>query len=145
MRHLAQGLTDENEYARANTAETLGIVGEAAPELIADTAIVDSLVARAEGDDEYPEAQGHAARALGRIATADPSLIDDRTVDRLEAVAASDDGIAGTVETVVDTIETARAVGGSGTDDPTVFCPACGAELAADPEPNFCRECGREV
>jgi len=147
VRHLAQGFTDENEFVRANAAETLGIVGETAPDLLADSGVLHSLVATVEGDEDYPEARAQAARALGRIGKAEPSLIDDRTVERLEAVAARDDEITGTVDTVIDSIETARTIdhGSDAEDADTEFCPACGAELDADPAPNFCRNCGQEL
>jgi hypothetical protein len=74
------------------------------------------------------------------------TLIDDRTVERLEAVVERDD-VGGRIGTAVEGIETAvrthSADAGDGAE--TEFCPACGAELDADPVPNFCRNCGQEL
>lgn len=143
--HLAQGLTDGNEFVRAGAATRLGIVGEAAPELVADPSIVDALVATVEAD-AYDEARAQAAKSLEGITRAEPSLIDDRTVERLEAVVERDD-VGGRIGTAVEGIETAvrthSADAGDGAE--TEFCPACGAELDADPVPNFCRNCGQEL
>ncbi|OYR57322.1 HEAT repeat domain-containing protein [Halorubrum halodurans] len=145
VRHLAQGLTDENEFVRAGAATRLGIVGEAAPDLLSDAAVLDALVAKAEGDT-YTEARAQAVESLEAAANADPSLIDDRTVERLRTVIERDD-VGGRVETAVEGIETAwrNRAASAGDGAGTEFCPACGAELDADPVPNFCRNCGQEL
>lgn len=143
--HLAQGLTDEDEFVRMNPAETLDIVGGAAPDLFGHPGVVDALVANVAGDAREAT-RGHAAQSFERIANADPSLIGDRTVERLRAVVERDD-VGGRIEPVVEGIETARRnrAGNAGDGAGTEFCPACGAELDADPAPNFCRNCGREL
>jgi hypothetical protein len=127
-----------------NAAETVGIVGEVAPELFVDESIVDALVAKVEGDDRGAT-RGHAAKSLEEIGEAEPSLIDDRTVERLEAVVAQED-VGGRIETAVDAVTTASTNAADTRDGTaTEFCPACGAELDADPAPNFCRNCGQEL
>lgn len=145
VHHLAQGLTDQNEFVRMNAAETVGTVGEVEPELFVDPSIVDALVGKVESNDRGAT-RGHAAKSLEQIGKAAPSLLDDRTVERLEAVVEQED-VGGRIETAVDAVKTARATheadAGDGTT--TEFCPACGAELDADPAPNFCRNCGQEL
>ena len=64
--HLAQGLTDENEFVRMNAAETIGTVGEVSPELFAHPGIVDALVGKVESDDRGAT-RGHAAQSLATI------------------------------------------------------------------------------
>jgi HEAT repeat protein len=144
--HLAQGLTDENEFVRMNAAETIGTVGEVSPELFAHPGIVDALVGKVESDDRGAT-RGHAAQSLATIGTADPSVIDDGTVERLEAVLERGDGVGGRIESAIDAVTTAKATRGANAGDKgeTEFCPACGVELDADPTPNFCRNCGQEL
>lgn len=144
--HLAQGLTDENEFVRMNAAETIGTVGEVSPELFAHPGIVDALVGKVESDDRGAT-RGHAAQSLATIGTADPSVIDDGTVERLEAVLERGDGVGERIESAIDAVTTARATreASAGDGATTEFCPACGSELDADPTPNFCRNCGQEL
>lgn len=146
VHHLAQGLTDRDEFVRMGAAETVGTVGAAAPERLVDPSIVDALVAKVEGDDRGAT-RGNAAESLEGIAAAEPSLIDERTVERLEAVAERHDA-GGRIETAVDAVTTASRTDGEPTAEPdpgTEFCPACGAALDTEPVPNFCRNCGREL
>lgn len=46
-----------------SAAESLGIVGETAPERFVEPSIVDALVAKVGGDDR-PVTRGHAAESL---------------------------------------------------------------------------------
>ena len=144
--HLAQGLTDENEFVRMNAAETIGTVGEVSPELFAHPGIVDALVGKVESDDRGAT-RGHAAQSLATIGTADPSVIDDGTVERLEAVLERGDGVGGRIESAIDAVTTAKATRGAhaGDNGETAVCPAGAVELDAEPTPNFCRHCGHEL
>lgn len=147
--NVQQAITDRDKWNRAFAAESLAEIAIAAPELV-DTEILPTLARRLDSE-EFPDARAQIVMVFGRIARAEPGLLDehDEYIEAaIEERLGEDDEIEASLQNAADAVAEAKSSAGDRTDSEhksASFCPECGTELAADPTPNFCRNCGAEL
>lgn len=145
--NLQQAIVDPEGWNRAHAAEVLSEVAIASPELV-DDELLPTLARRLESE-EFPDARAQIALVFGRIARAEPELLeehDEYIQTAVEDRLGEDDEIETSLQTAADALAEAETSATGGTDDgTTAFCPECGTELTTDPVPNFCRTCGQEL
>ncbi len=73
--NLQQAIVDPEGWNRAHAAEMLSEVAIASPELVDDECL--PTLARRLESEEFPDARAQIALAFGRIARAEPGLLDD--------------------------------------------------------------------
>lgn len=147
--NLQQAIVDPEGWNRAHAAEMLSEVAIASPELV-DDGLLPTLARRIDSE-AFPEARAEIVMLFGRVARAEPGLLDDHA-DYIQAAIeerlGEDDEIEASLETAADAVAEATASAEGRADrerGTTAFCPECGTELATDPTPNFCRNCGQEL
>jgi rubrerythrin len=147
--NVQQAIVDPEGWNRAHAAEVLSEVAIASPELV-DDELLPTLARRLESE-AFPDARAQIALLFGRIARAEPGLLDDHDEfiqAAIEKRLGEDDEIESSLENAADAIAEANTSAEGGSDrerGTTAFCPACGTELTTDPTPNFCRNCGQEL
>ena len=147
--NVQQAIVDPEGWNRAHAAEMLSEVAIASPELV-DDEVLPTLARRLESE-EFPDARAQIALVFGRIARAEPGLLDEHDEyiqAAIEKRLGEDDEIESSLENAADAIAEANTSTEGGSDrerGTTAFRPACGTELTADPAPRFCRYCGQEL